>query len=79
MKRTFPLLLLILALTASAEDLYVAANGGDSNPPALRLGLGEPSSIQPTRQLRADAVHVAAGSCASAAISCSNSGTAGSR
>ena len=32
MKRTFPLLLLILALTASAEDLYVATNGGDSNP-----------------------------------------------
>ena len=32
MKRTFPLLLLILDLTASAEDLYVATNGGDSNP-----------------------------------------------
>jgi hypothetical protein len=61
MKRTFPLLLLILALTDSAEDPYVATNDGDSNPG---------TQAQPWRTIQhaantlvaGEAVHVSAGS-----------------
>src|SRR5437870_1312921 len=78
MKSTFPLLLVILASTAFAADLYVATTGSDSNN-------GSPSTPWKTIQHATnvvnagDTVHVASGTYTTAAISSTHSGTSGSR